>query len=190
MYKDKNYWSIDLILQAIKYLPSSKCPLSLNTVHNSPPRQLSISIYKYLASLNVLYNLTIKSQLASPIISFSDMMCCCCFVFTIWSFFICLRAYDLDGLPCIWTSSTLPNPPTPKVATMLSSDNLTFSNSSLSLQIRIAIVTNNSIQGNCLIHPKNYFNRNHLHLNCPRARTYDEFSTLAIFKNLLKLSGY
>lgn len=109
-------------------------PLSLKIVHNSPPRQVSISMYKYFLSLNVLYNFTINSQFISDIISFSDMMCCCCLVSTIWAFFICFRAKDLVGSPWIWTSSTRPKPPIPNVAMMRRSERRRLANSSLSLK--------------------------------------------------------
>lgn len=108
-------------------------PLSLKIVHNSPPKQVSINIYKYFLSLNVLYSFTMNSQFISDMISFSDMMCCCCLVSTIWAFFICLRAKDRDGSPEIWTSSTRPKPPMPRVAMMRRSDRRRFANSSLSL---------------------------------------------------------
>lgn len=110
-------------------------PLSLKIVHNSPPRQVSISIYKYFLSLNVLYNLTMNSQFISDIISFSDMICCCCLVSTIWAFFICLSAKDLVGSPWICTSSTLPKPPIPNVAMMRRSERRKLANSSFSLEL-------------------------------------------------------
>lgn len=121
-------------------MESSKCPLSLKTVHNSPPRHASISIYKYFLSLKVLKSLTTKSQSASPIILFSDMICCCCLVSTICAFFICFRANDLELSPAICTNSTLPNPPTPKVAKGRRSCNRRSLNSSLSLGINNLII--------------------------------------------------
>ena len=53
-------------------------------VHSSPPRQDSISMYKYFLSLKVLKSFTMKGQSDSSIISFSDMICCCCRVSTIY----------------------------------------------------------------------------------------------------------
>jgi hypothetical protein len=92
-------------------------------------------MYRYLRSLNVLNSLTMKSQLASPMISFSDMMCCCWRVSTICAFFICFRAKErFAASPWIWTSSTRPNPPTPNVVNFFRSERATRSNSSFILE--------------------------------------------------------
>ena len=41
------------------------CYLSLSIVHSSPPKQASISMYRYLLSLNVRYNLN-TNNLSEP----------------------------------------------------------------------------------------------------------------------------
>lgn len=111
-------------------------------------------MYKYLRSLNVLNNFTINSLLASTIISFSDIICCCWRVSTICAFFICFNAYDRVVSFFICTNSTLPNPPkffffflkilfnenvhlpTPKVAIIRRSVKRTSRNSSFILKNR------------------------------------------------------
>lgn len=102
-------------------------------VQSSPPKQLSISMYKYLRSLNVLNNFTIKPQFASYMISFSDMMCCCWRVSTICAFFICFNANERELSEWICTNSTRPKPPTPRVARTRKSESWTSRNSSLIL---------------------------------------------------------
>ena len=67
--------------------------------------------------------------------SVPDIMCCCCLVSTIWLFFICFNAKLLCLLsPAIITSSTRPNPPTPRVAIIRRSDNFRGLNSSWMLE--------------------------------------------------------
>lgn len=84
--------------------------------------------------LNVLKSLTMKLQFDSIIICFSLRMCCCCRVSTIWAFFITFKAKLLDVSVANVTSSTLPNPPTPKVATFRKSESSIWANCSLSLK--------------------------------------------------------
>ena len=95
-----------------------------SNVHNSPPRHGSISMYKYFGQLNVWYILTMKGLLHSSMISFSLRMCCCCFTSLISFFLSFLRAKGVFVGPAV-TSSTLPKPPTPRVATQTSSSSLT-----------------------------------------------------------------
>lgn len=102
-------------------------------VQSSPPKQLSINMYKYLRSLNVLNNFTIKLQFASYIISFSDMICCCWRVSTICAFFICFNANERELSEWICTNSTRPKPPTPSVDRTRKSVSCTSRNSSLIL---------------------------------------------------------
>lgn len=59
------------------------CLTDLRMVQSSPPKQDSMSMYRYLRSLKVLKSLTMKWQSDSSMISFSDMMCCCWRVSTI-----------------------------------------------------------------------------------------------------------
>ena len=73
-----------MILYTCTFLYQSPNPTYLKMVHSSPPRHDSISMYKYFLSLKVLKSFTMKGQSDSSIISFSDMICCCCRVSTIY----------------------------------------------------------------------------------------------------------
>jgi len=60
--------------------------------------------------------------------------------FPTWDFFICFNANDLFlTSPAIWTSSTRPKPPTPRVAMMRRSPNFRLLNSSWILKSRTKI---------------------------------------------------